>query len=435
MKKILIISLMCVMAFSALYAQGGSEKESKSGVTEITLWTYPIGTWGGTTPTTDSMIDAFEAVNPDIKVNVEYLDYTSGDDKVTSAIAGGTTPDLIMEGPERLVANWGSKGLMVSLNDLWTSETTADIAAISQAVVDACKGVDGHYYEMPLAMTAHTMAINYDIFKASGALKYIDEETRTWTTADFEKALKAIADSDLVQVPAIIYSNGVGGDQGTRALINNLYSGSFTNETFTKYTADSSENKKAFAKFKDLIGAGLMAHDPSLAGGDEINQFVNLTSAMTFCWNAAIAGQSDKQPREGFTPYPMAFPSEDGVPELCGGMWGFGIFDNKDAAKIDASKRFIKFMCEDPTQGKISVAATSFFPVRASQSDVYAGSPNEALINEYSIFLPYLGPYYNVIGNWPEARQQWWNLLQQVFSGANIDAATKKFVDTVNAGL
>ena len=431
MKKILIISLMCIMAFTGLYAQGSNEV-AESSATEITLWTYPIGTWGGTTPTTEAMIASFEAAHPDIKVKVQYLDYTSGDDKVTSAIAGGTTPDLIMEGPERLVANWGAKGLLVPLNDLWTDSVTADIKAVSTSVVDACKGADGNFYEMPLAMTAHTMAINYDIFEAAGALKYIDEETRTWTTENFIKALKAIKDSGLVQIPGIIYSNGVGGDQGTRALFNNLYSGSFTNAAFTEYTANSPENKKAFAEFRNLIDAGLMIHDPSLAGGDEINQFVNLTSAMTFCWNAALAGQADKQPREGFTPYPMAFPSDDGVPELCGGMWGFGIFDNDDAAKVDAAKKFIQFMCDDAAQGKISVAATSFFPVRASQSDVYKGAANEAIIDEYSTFLTYLGPYYNVIGNWTEARTGWWNLMQQVYSGADIDEATQAFVDAVN---
>ena len=47
-------------------------------------------------------------------------DSTNGDDQVKTAIEGGSAPDLVMEGPERLVANWGAKGLMVDLSDLWT---------------------------------------------------------------------------------------------------------------------------------------------------------------------------------------------------------------------------------------------------------------------------------------------------------------------------
>ena len=67
---------------------------------EISLWTYPIGGWGNQ-DTVNGLISAFEAANPGIKVSVEYLDYTNGDDKVNTAIEGGAAPDLIMEGPER----------------------------------------------------------------------------------------------------------------------------------------------------------------------------------------------------------------------------------------------------------------------------------------------------------------------------------------------
>ena len=36
------------------------------------------------------------------------------------------------------------------------------------------------------------MAINYEVFEAAGALQYIDEETRTWSTDDFVAAMEAI---------------------------------------------------------------------------------------------------------------------------------------------------------------------------------------------------------------------------------------------------
>ena len=73
------------------------------------------------------LIASFNAKYPDIKVAVEYLDYTNGDDQVNTAIEGGSAPDLIMEGPERLVANWGAKGVMAPLNDLWTDDAKKDI--------------------------------------------------------------------------------------------------------------------------------------------------------------------------------------------------------------------------------------------------------------------------------------------------------------------
>ena len=46
----------------------------------------------------DEIIAAFNAEYPDIKVNVEFLDYTNGDTQVTSAITAGNTPDITMGG-------------------------------------------------------------------------------------------------------------------------------------------------------------------------------------------------------------------------------------------------------------------------------------------------------------------------------------------------
>lgn len=89
---------------------------------EITLWTFPVGNWGNPT-TVSNLISAFQMEYPNIHVSVEYLNYENGDAKIDAAIADGNAPDLILEGPERLVANWGEKGLMVDLADLWNAES------------------------------------------------------------------------------------------------------------------------------------------------------------------------------------------------------------------------------------------------------------------------------------------------------------------------
>ena len=146
---------------------------------EITLWTYPIGGWGDQT-VVDGLLASFEA-ETGIKVTVEYLNYTDGDDKVNTAIEAGAAPDLIMEGPERLVANWGEKGLMVDLSDILTAD---DVAELNPAAIAACYGTNGAIYEYPLVMTAHCMAINKTVFEAADALKYLNEETHTWNSVE-----------------------------------------------------------------------------------------------------------------------------------------------------------------------------------------------------------------------------------------------------------
>jgi len=442
MKKVFALALALSMVLGLAACGGGNSSSagqtggstsagSTSGAdsTEITLWTYPIGSWGGSESKLDDIIAAFNAVHPEITVKYETLDYQNGDNQVTSAITSKGTPDIIMEGPERLVSNWGANNLMVDLSDLW-ADTKDDISAASEAVVGACQ-LDGKFYEYPLCMTTHSMAINYEIFEQAGALQYIDQETRTWTTDNFVKAMEAVRDSGLCPVPGIVYCGGQGGDQGTRALVNNLYSGQYTDAAHTQYTANSAENVKGLELLKTMVDNKSLAANAGFVASDELQQFANGTAAVTFCWNASNKAQYAAQTT--FTPYAMAFPSDDGVPELCGGIWGFGVFNNGDDAKIEAAKTFIKFVCDDPSQAAESVRLTGFFPTRASLGDVYAGTDKADQMGEFSVMMPYLGDYYNVTGNWTAQRQNWFNMLQQVLvNGTPAQQAADDFVAASN---
>lgn len=412
---------------SGAAGEGGSDASGDA--TAITLWTYPIGSWGDAA-TVDSIIAAFNEQHPDIQVSVEYLDYTSGDDQVTAAIEAGTAPDLIMEGPERLVTTWGAAGKMVDLSDLWDDEALADISAVSEAVVNACKSSDGVYYEYPLCMNAHCMAINYEVFEEAGALQYIDEETRTWTTEDFGKALQALVDSG-VETTGVVYCGGQGGDQGTRALARNLYSADFTNEDHTEWAMNSEAGIKGLQQLADWVDAGLLSYDSGAQAADELQLFANGTIAMSFCWNAS--NESNYAEQVDFTAYAMTFPSDDGVPELDGGIYGFGIFDNGDEAKIEAAKTFIEFVCDDETQGPESVVASGFFPVRSSFGNVYEGSDQEERMTVFNSMVPYLGDYYNVTPGWAEQRTAWWNMLQNIFNGNDLEESVNTYIETANA--
>ena len=409
-----------------------AEESSQDVSASITLWTYPIGNWGDSA-TVDGLIESFNAVYPGITVTVEYLDYTNGDDQINTAIEGGQAPDLVMEGPERLVANWGARGLMVDLSELFATEAGGEIY---ESVASACKSPDGAYYEYPLCMVAHCMAINQNVFEAADAMQYLDAENHTWTTENFFKAVQAVYDSGQENVAAI-YCSGQGGDQGTRAIINNLYSGTFTNPAHTEYTANSPENIKAL---EELYAQDGINFDASINGGEEITLFRNGTLAMSFCWNAAQQTNTDNAPagttNNGDTILPMLFPSDDGKTELCGGIWGFGIFDNGDQAKIDASKLFIDFICNDAGQVKESVKASTYFPVRPTLTGIYDGTEIADTMDVFSTyFMPSMGDYYQVVPGWATARTEWWNMLQRIGTGGDEATEVETFVTNANAAI
>ncbi len=182
MKKLLALFLCLMLALPVL---------ALTEDVEITLWTFPISSWSNE-ETVNQIIASFNAVHPEIKAKVQYLDCASGNDQVTTAIEAKTAPDIMMEGTERLAANRGAAGRMLGISDLWVDAAKADIIAASSAVEAACKNNGAVYYEYPLCMTTHCMAINYNDFEKAGALQYIDEASHTWTTEGLSVSLSAL---------------------------------------------------------------------------------------------------------------------------------------------------------------------------------------------------------------------------------------------------
>lgn len=415
-------------------APGGETGGSSSGAVELNLWSFNVGGFAEAS-NWEPIIAAFNEQNPDIKITVTPINYQDGDQKLTSAITAGTGPDIIFEGPERIVGNYAREGLMVDLSDLWEtggSDIAEGISSVSQ--------LDGTYYMYPLSVAAHCMAINYEAFEAAGALQYIDEETRTWTTDNFVKAMEAVRDAAAagtinINTPGIIYCGAQGGDQGTRALVNNLYSDYFVNEDGTAYTANSENNVKALKLLQDMVNNGSMSANASFAAADELQAFANQTCAVSFCWNYSNYTQYAEQTQ--FTPFAMAFPSDDGKPELeMAGPYGFGVFNNKDEAKIEAAKKFVQFVCDDQTTGIEAVKTTGFFPVHADWGDVYAGDADAETRAPFALMSDYLGRYYNLTGGWTEQRGYWWPMLAEIMTtGADVQTAADNFVQQANANI
>lgn len=423
MKKLsaLIWLLLSVFLLSACGSQIKTPEtddiDSCPDIVELTLWTFPVGSWGNPTAVYD-ILTSFHKAYPGIHISVQYLNYNNGDEQIIQAVSEGSAPDLVLEGPERLVASWGDNGWMVDLSDLWEARQT-DIAY--DHVQDACQYTDGAYYIFPICMSAHCMAINYDLFREAGALQYIDEETHTWTTRGFIDAVHALTDYGLEKA-GVIYCKNQSGDQGTRALVTNLYGGSFTDDAHTSYTVDSEENKKALQLLYDLEG---ITFEPSFASVDAIDQFCRKETAMCFCWNSSIEVQQIlNSPNMDFDAFPIAFPTDQDAPELQGGIWGFGIFDNGSEEQIEAAKTFIRYITENDTLYTRAVLASSYWPVWDMNNNIYE---NDMLMTEYSTFMKYMGDYYQITPGWAQARAAWWHALAKIGAGADISEAVKDF--------
>lgn len=431
MKKILcsLVAGAAILSLAACGNSGGSNKSAdsgnSSGKTEITWWAFPVFTQekanDGVGTYEKEIIKAFEKANPDIKVKLETIDFKSGPEKITTAIEAGTAPDVLFDAPGRII-QYGKNGKLAELNDLFTSDFVKDVN--NNQIIQASKAGDKAYM-YPISSAPFYMALNKKMLKEAGVLDLVKEG---WTTADFEKVLKALKAKGYT--PGSLFSNGQGGDQGTRAFISNLYGGSVTDDKVTKYTTDSPNFVKSLNKAVSWIKDGLMTNGSQFDGGADIQNFANGQTSYTVLWAPAQKGiQAKLLKASGVEVVEVPFPSDNGKPALEYLVNGFGIFNNKDKKKVEAAKKFVKFIADDKKWGPKNVVRTGAFPVRSSFGKLY----NDKRMETISTWTKYYSPYYNTIDGFAEMRTLWFPMLQSVSNGdEKVESALKTFTEKAN---
>ena len=428
MKKILC-SLTLGAAVLALAACGGKGSDAKggdaSGKTEITWWAFPVfqqeQASDGVGTYEKKIIEAFEKANPDIKVNLETIDFKSGPEKITTAIEAGTAPDVLFDAPGRII-QYGKNGKLADLNDLFTDDFVKDVN--NEKLINASKAGDKAYM-YPISSAPFYMALNRQMLKDAGVEDLVKEG---WTTDDFEKVLKALKGKGYT--PGSLFANGQGGDQGTRAFLANLYGGSVTDPEVTKYTTDEAKYVKALDKASSWIKDDLLANGSQFDGGADIQNFANGQTSYTILWTAAQNGiQAKLLEASKVDVVEVPFPSDSGKPALEYLVNGFAVFNNKDEKKVAASKKFIQFIADDKEWGPKNVVRTGAFPVRSSYGKLYEDKRMETI----GSWTQYYSPYYNTIDGFAEMRTLWFPMLQSVSNGdEKAEAALKTFTEKAN---
>lgn len=415
MKKFLRLFLTsaAVLSLAACGSSSSSEKtdtaESSSDVTEITWWAFPVFTQenadDGVGTYEASIIEAFEKANPDIKVKLETIDFTSGPEKITTAIEAGTAPDVLFDAPGRIIT-YGKSGKLAELDYLFTDDFIKDVN--NDNLIQASKAGDTAYM-YPISSAPFYMALNKAMLEDAGVLDLVKDG---WTTDDFEKVIKALKDKGYN--PGSLFANGQGGDQGTRAFLANLYSGSVTDAEVTKYTTDQPNFVKALEKAAGWIKDGYMMNGSQYNGGDDIQNFANGQTSYTILWAPSQNGiQAQLLEASKVEVVEVPFPSEDGKADLEYLVNGFAVFNNGDEAKVAAAKKFIQFICDDEEWGPKNVVRTGAFPVRTSYGKLYDTERMETI----STWTEYYSPYYNTIDGFAEMRALWFPMLQAVSNG------------------
>ena len=420
--------LFAVAATTALVLTGcvGGKKEEKQAdpnkKVEITYWDFPQFTKDKEFKKTEdfdaALIKAFEAKNPNIKVNYQKIEFTDGPAKIETAIQSKTAPDVIYDAPGRVIA-WAAKDLLVPLDDV-------DKSKLNEAAVKASSYKE-KLYMYPQGVAPFLMGVNKDLTDKLGVtdLLPLNKQDRSWTVEEYEKFLKAVKQKDSSITPALFYTKSQAGDQGPRAFVANLYNSWITDDAISKYTINDANGVKGLEWVKKAYDDGLLGQGVALEAKDALEAFKSGRAATTILFSPGIAASH----ASGFNYKFLPFPNNGGKAKYDYLVAGPAIFDNGDVDKAAAAKKFVDFMVNDKDWGKRTLLASGNFSAKKGETGLYDSEElkfAEGLTGQYA-------PYYNTIPGFAKMRPLWFNMVQGVLNGKTTPKeGLDKFVEDAN---
>lgn len=410
------------------------ESEPEEEPVEITWWNYPNYDMLDNTPGKfeQQIVDNFNKKYPNIKVNIEMIDFNSGPQKINTAIASNSAPDLIYDYPGRII-DYARSGVLAPLDDMFTDSFKSDV---SSTILDACK-LDDNYYMYPLNTAPFMMSFNKTMLEEAGIADMLplDNEDRLWTIDDMTALLKAIQEKIPGVAPMTLFSKSSGGDQATRALISNIYGGQTISDDLSEYTLNSQEAVKALEWVTTGVKEGYIGQgSEALTSNDAMDMYLQGKSASTIIYSTVLMKTNSSKKVGNFEEVLVPFPttSTSVAPKLEAFIGGMAIFDNGDEAKVEATKKLVDFIANDPDTFKDNLIATGGLSVRNSVTGLYDNEEVKYAEN----MIKYIGTYYNAVPGFTEMRTYWFPTLQNVLLGnTTAKEALDDFVQKANETL
>ena len=299
-------SLCICFVMSFLILAGCTNKGRKQVTAEIEFWSFPnftseTGEGGGFEK---SLIEAFQKEYPGIKVNFTLISFADGEAKIEAAIAEGRAPDVIYDAPGRILA-WAERGLLEPLDDVLATEKPY----ITTGLLEISAGKDRRSYMYPMHGGPFSMAFNKEMLEDLGLIDLLPYKRldRCWTVAEYETLLKSLKEKlPKGKTPGVFYYKTMGGDQGTRAFLVNLFGdANLLNEDYSKYIFNSPQAVKNLKWTIDAMKEGLLLDGAELTSNDAISMFAESKAAHTILYSPQLNKMYDgkrKYKGKDFTP-------------------------------------------------------------------------------------------------------------------------------------
>lgn len=348
-----------------------------------------------TGPYFQEVADAFQAENPDIKINIEVVPWDTLLQRLTTDVAGGSAPDISIIGT-RWLLDFASQGVAEPIDSYLTPEFKGTFIDTFMA-----PGViDGQTMGLPVAASARAMMVNMDLYEKAGA-------TPPTTWDELYEASKKIA-----ALPETFAFGLQGKEIETDAYFYYAlwtHGGDILKADGTS-GLDSPEALEAATLYKKMLDEGLTQPSPTnYTREDVFNLFKQGKVGTIFTFPMLIPQIKAEAPDLKY----QILPFPEGKAKATYGVTDtLMIFADSDAK--EASWKFIEFAYKDEWREKFDTGE-GFLPVTKNVAALpyFTEDPDVA---GFAAGLPY-AKFAPTIANWEEIADVTVRTMQQIYLG------------------
>ncbi len=307
----------------------GHEAESKN---EGDYWDYLAG--------------AYEALHPNITVDVTHVGWADIDTKTTVAMASGTQPDVIFDYGPRLYKGFATGGFE-AVDGIYSTEDAKDFVAGPWNF--SFDPNTGKQFMIPLVGHVEGLiGVVEDFWADQSKLDLLPPNGGTWTFDQFEAAVNAVAPT----LPAGTYVMCLetADEQGMNQVNMNKADGGLVFTTDDKNVGDDTSKAKyeaVLARITDWYKKGWMTPDPQALAGGECNPVYQQKQVAVFMSprESLIKAGLDAGTLGPFKVRWVAVPTSAGAkPKVFVAASGFAIGKQTDPAKRTEAQQFVAWL-------------------------------------------------------------------------------------------
>ena len=251
------------LALAACSSGGSSAGGSSGGTTTLKLVVadYGTGPSNASAKYWATIVSAFEAVHPTIKVNVTSIPWTNFDSQVQTMVQNKQYPD-ITEGD--YFSNYAQDGLLYPASDVLSDPGNLLPAFKAQGTYS------GAQYGMPWTTSSRTLFYNKKLFAQAG----ITAAPQTWADVEADAA-------KITKLGKVGFGLPLGNEEAQAESLLWMLGDGGGYQTDGKYTIDSPANVAAFTYLKGLVAAGDTEPNPGTVDRTKLwEQFAQGTVGM-----------------------------------------------------------------------------------------------------------------------------------------------------------